>query len=95
MTKVEKAAFTALAMLGGVVALHAAIYMFVNLTILVAKALGRAYGRLSMAQGKHYTTPSEIRRARERKLFIYGFLWGAVCTLAVVVGLVALVLWSI
>ena len=42
MTKVEKAVFTALAMLGGVVALHAAIYMFVNLTILVAKALGRA-----------------------------------------------------
>ena len=39
MTKVEKAVFTAL---GGVVALHAAIYMFVNLTILVAKALGRA-----------------------------------------------------
>lgn len=42
MTKVEKAVFTALAMLGGVVALNAAIYMFVNLTILVAKALGRA-----------------------------------------------------
>lgn len=42
MTKVKKAAFTALAMLGGVVALRAAIYMFVNLTILVAKALGRA-----------------------------------------------------
>lgn len=48
-----------------------------------------------MAQGKHYTTPIEIRRARERKLFTYGFLWGAACTLAVVVGLVALVLWSI
>lgn len=42
MTNVEKAVFTALAMLGGVVAFHAAIYMFVNLTILVAKALGRA-----------------------------------------------------
>lgn len=42
MTKVEKAVFTALAILGGVVALHAAIYMFVNLTILVARALGRA-----------------------------------------------------
>lgn len=42
MTKVEKAAFTVLAMLGGVAALHAAIYLFVNLTILVAKALGRA-----------------------------------------------------
>lgn len=48
-----------------------------------------------MTQGKHYTTPIEIRRARERMLFNYGFLWGAVCTLAVVVGLVALVLWSI
>lgn len=48
-----------------------------------------------MAQGKHYTTPIEIRRARERKLFTYGFLWGSVCTLAVVVGLVALVLLSI
>lgn len=42
MTKVEKAVLTALAVLGGVVALRAAIYMFVNLTILVAKALGRA-----------------------------------------------------
>ncbi len=42
MTKVEKAVFTALTMLGGVVALHEAIYMFVNLTILAAKALGRA-----------------------------------------------------
>lgn len=42
MTKVEKAVFTALTMLGGVVALHAAIYLFCNLTILVAKALGRA-----------------------------------------------------
>lgn len=42
MTKVEKAAFIALTTLGGVVVLKAAIYMFVNLTILVAKALGRA-----------------------------------------------------
>lgn len=42
MTNVEKAVLTALAMLGGVVALHAAIYMFVNLTIMAAKALGRA-----------------------------------------------------
>ena len=42
MTKVEEAVFMALAVLGGVVALHAAIYMFVNLTILAAKALGRA-----------------------------------------------------
>lgn len=41
MTKVEKAVFTALAMLGGVAALNAAIYMFVNITILAAKALGR------------------------------------------------------
>ena len=48
-----------------------------------------------MAQGKHYTTPIEIRRARERRIFTYGVLWGAVSTLAVVVGLVALVLWSI
>lgn len=42
MNNVEKAVFAALAMLGGVVALRAVIYMFVNLTILVAKALGRA-----------------------------------------------------
>lgn len=48
-----------------------------------------------MAQGKHYTTPIEMRRARERQIFTYGVLWGAVATLAVVVGLVALVLWSI
>lgn len=50
---------------------------------------------LGMAQGKHYTTPIEIRRAKERQLFTYGFLWGALCTLVVVVGLVALVLWSL
>lgn len=42
MTKAEKAVFTALAMLGGTVVLKAAIYLFCNLTILVAKALGRA-----------------------------------------------------
>lgn len=42
MTKVEKAVFTALATLGGVAALQAAIRLFCNLTILVAKALGRA-----------------------------------------------------
>lgn len=42
MTNVEKAVLTALSVLGGVVAIHAAIYMLVNLTILVAKALGRA-----------------------------------------------------
>lgn len=42
MTKVEKAVAWTLAMLGGVVALHTAIYLFCNLTILVAKALGRA-----------------------------------------------------
>ena len=42
MTKVEEAVLTALAMLAGMVVLKAAIYMFVNLTILVAKALGRA-----------------------------------------------------
>ena len=42
MTKVEKDVFTALAVLSGTVVLKAAIYMFVNLTILVAKALGRA-----------------------------------------------------
>ena len=48
-----------------------------------------------MAQGKHYTTPIEMRRARERQIFTYGVLWGVVTTLAVVVGLVALVLWSI
>lgn len=42
MTKVEKAILTALAMLAGMVVLKAAIYLFINLTILVAKALGRA-----------------------------------------------------
>lgn len=42
MTKVKKAVLTALAVLGGMVVFHAAIYMFVNLTILTAKALGRA-----------------------------------------------------
>ena len=42
MTKVERAVFTTLAMLGGVAALQAAIHLFCNLTILVAKALGRA-----------------------------------------------------
>lgn len=42
MTKVEEAVLTALAMLSGTVVLKAAIYLFCNLTILVAKALGRA-----------------------------------------------------
>lgn len=42
MTKVEEAVITALAMLSGTVVLKAAIYLFCNLTILVAKALGRA-----------------------------------------------------
>lgn len=42
MTKVEEAVLTALAVLAGMVVLKAAIYMFINLTILAAKALGRA-----------------------------------------------------
>lgn len=42
MTKVEEAVLTALAMLAGMVVFKAAIYLFCNLTILVAKALGRA-----------------------------------------------------
>ena len=42
MTKVEKAVFTALATICGTVVLKAAIYLFCNLTILAAKALGRA-----------------------------------------------------
>lgn len=42
MTKVEEAVLTALAMLAGMVVLKAAIYLFCNLIILVAKALGRA-----------------------------------------------------
>lgn len=42
MTRVEKAVAWALAMLAGMVVLKAAIYLFVNLTILAAKALGRA-----------------------------------------------------
>lgn len=42
MTKVEEAVLTAIAMLAGMVVLKAAIYLFCNLIILVAKALGRA-----------------------------------------------------
>lgn len=42
MTKVEGAVFMALATICGVAVLRAAIYLFCNLTILVAKALGRA-----------------------------------------------------
>lgn len=42
MTKVEEAVLTALAVLSGMVVLKAAIYLFCNLIILVAKALGRA-----------------------------------------------------
>lgn len=42
MTKVDEAVLTALAMLAGMVVLKAAIYLFCNLTILAAKALGRA-----------------------------------------------------
>lgn len=42
MTKVKEAVFMALAVLSGTVVLKAAIYLFCNLTILVARALGRA-----------------------------------------------------
>lgn len=42
MTKVEEAVFMALAVLSGMVVLKAAIYLFCNLIILAAKALGRA-----------------------------------------------------
>lgn len=42
MTKVKEAVLTALAMLAGMVVLKAAIYLFCNLIILAAKALGRA-----------------------------------------------------
>lgn len=42
MTNVEEAVLTALAVLSGTVMLKAAIYLFCNLTILAAKALGRA-----------------------------------------------------
>lgn len=42
MTKVKRTVFTAFAMLGGAVVLQTAIHLFCNLTILVAKALGRA-----------------------------------------------------
>lgn len=42
MTEVERAVFTALAMLAGMVVLKAAIYLFCNLIILAAKALGCA-----------------------------------------------------
>ena len=42
MTKVERAVTWTIAMLCGVAVLRTAIYMFVNLTILVARALGTA-----------------------------------------------------
>lgn len=42
MTKVKEAVLTAVAVLAGTAVLKAAIYLFCNLTILVAKALGRA-----------------------------------------------------
>lgn len=42
MTKVEEAVFMALAVLSGTVVLKAAIYLFCNLIILAAKALGCA-----------------------------------------------------
>ena len=42
MTEVEEAVLTALAVLSGTVVLKAAISLFCNLTILAAKALGRA-----------------------------------------------------
>lgn len=42
MTEVERAVFMALAVLSGTVVLKAAIYLFCNLIILAAKALGRA-----------------------------------------------------
>lgn len=48
-----------------------------------------------MAQGKHYATPIEVRRDRERRVFISGFAYGALACAAVVAAFVALVLWTL
>lgn len=46
-------------------------------------------------QGRHYALPSDVRLARERRIFASGFAWGALTALAVAAALTAAVLWGL
>lgn len=46
-------------------------------------------------QGRHYALPSDVRLARERRIFASGFCWGALTALAVGAALAAAVLWGL
>ena len=46
-------------------------------------------------QGRHYALPSDVRAARERRIFASGFAWGVLATLAMGAALAAAVLWGL
>ena len=46
-------------------------------------------------RGRHYAPPSDVRAARERRVFASGFAWGVLATLAMGAALAAAVLWGL
>lgn len=46
-------------------------------------------------QGRHYALPSDVRAARERRIFASGFAWGVLTALAACAALAAAVLWGL
>lgn len=46
-------------------------------------------------RGRHYALPSDVRAARERRVFASGFARGALTALAVAAALAAAVLWGL
>ena len=46
-------------------------------------------------RGRHYALPSDVRAARERRVFASGFAWGVLTALAMGAALAAAVLWGL
>ena len=46
-------------------------------------------------QGRHSALPSDVRAARERRIFASGFAWGVLATLSAGAALAAAVLWGL
>ena len=46
-------------------------------------------------QGRHYALPSDVRLARERRIFASGFAWGVLTALSAGAALAAAVLWGL
>jgi len=57
--------------------------------------LGAARRYALKGKGRHYVLPSDVRLARERRVFASGFAWGALTALAVAAALAAAVLWGL